>query len=120
MSEPDPIPLRTDDALLQHDLDPDPDGAIFAVLVAHEFGGAVNASLQLMAGDWLFNAGQYEKARYRYQVAREWAEQALPGRDAAHLDLKMPLMQVDPDEPEFTWIQALRRVGALPAWYRRQ
>ena len=33
--------------------------------------------------------------------------------------MKMPLFQVDPDEPAFTWIQAVRRVGALPAWYRR-
>ena len=43
----------------------------FQVLLASEFGGAVNASLQIMAGDWLFNQTDYEKARYRYQVARD-------------------------------------------------
>jgi hypothetical protein len=110
---------RKDDALLEHELEGDPEGDTFTTLVAHELGGAVNAALHLMAGDWLFNAGQFEKARYRYQVAREWAEQSLPGRDVARLALDMPLLDPDPDEPAFTWIQSVRRVGALPAWYRR-
>lgn len=110
---------RTDAALVEHDFDGDPDSEIFTILASHEFGGAVNSALQLMAGDFLFNAAQFEKARYRYQVAREWAESALPGRDVANLSLDMPLLQVDPDEPAFTWIQAARRFGSLPAWFKR-
>lgn len=110
---------RTADALLAHDLDGDPDAELFTTLASHELGGAANAALQLLAGDWLFNAGQFEKARYRYQLAREWAEQSLPGREVAHLSPEMPLLQVDTDEPAFTWIQSVRRLGALPAWYQR-
>ena len=110
---------RTADALLEHELDGDPEAELFTTLTSHELGGGVNAALQLLAGDWLFNAGQFEKARYRYQLAREWAERSLPGRDVAHLDVGMPLLQVDTDEPAFTWIQSVRRVGSLPPWYQR-
>ena len=46
-----------------------------------------------------------------------------PGFDEFPADEKLDSLQslwermaAHPDEPEFTWIQALRRVGALPAW----
>ena len=110
---------RSADTLVQHDVEGNPDDPVFAALLAHEMGGATNAALQLLAADWLFDQSQFEKARYRYQAAREWAERELTGREVLALDPKMQLDTVDPDIPAFTWVQAVRRIGALPAWYQR-
>ena len=78
-----------------------------------------DAALQLCAADWLFKQQQFEKAKYRYQVAREWVERELPGREVSNLSPTMPLLNVDPDEPAITWIQAVRRIGSLPPWFQK-
>ena len=111
---------RRDGALVELPLTPDPDDPAFAALLQREHGGATNAALQLLAGDWLFNAERYAEARYRYQVAREWAERSAPPTVARELDAKMPLLDPDPDLPEFTWITAILRHSALPPFFRRR
>lgn len=110
---------REGDTLLEHDLDGNPDEPAFAALLAHEMGGPTNMALQLLAADWLFRHEQFEKARYRYRIAREWAERELTGREVAKLSPAMPLETGDPDSAAITWIQAIRRIGALPPWFQK-
>jgi hypothetical protein len=110
---------RKDGTLVQNDVDGNPDSPVFTALLARELGGSVSASLQLLAADWLFKQQQFEKAKYRYQIVREWAEKSLPGRYVAALSPDMALASVDPDEPALAWIQATRRIGSLPGWYQR-
>ena len=110
---------RKDGALLQHDLDGNPEAPEFKAMLAHELGGPVNAALQLLAADWHFKQQQFEKAKYRYQIVREWAEKSLTGREVLALSPDMPLPSVAPDEAAIAWIQASRRIGSLPGWYQR-
>jgi hypothetical protein len=110
---------REGDTLLEHDLEGNPDEPALAAILAHELGGPTNMALQLLAGDWHFKHEQFEKARYRYRVAREWAEGELPGREVAKLSPVMPLETEDPDSAAITWIQAVRRIGSLPPWFQK-
>jgi hypothetical protein len=111
---------RAGGSLAENELAPDPDDPAFAALLSLELGGAVDAALQLAAADALFGAQQFEKAHYRYQVAREWAERSLSGREVAQLDPKMPLVSADPDDPVMTWMAAIQRIGSLPLWYQKR
>lgn len=110
---------RQGGALVESLLTGDPEEPGFARLLATELGGPVNAALQLLAGDFLFTQERYGDARYRYQVAREWAERSLPGRSVAELSPSMMLTEPDPDRPEFAWITARLRHSALPLYYRK-
>jgi hypothetical protein len=111
---------RVEGSLLENTLAADPDDPAFGALLELELGAAVNAALQLAAGDFLFNAERYPEAGYRYRVAREWAERALPARFVADLTVEAELLDADPDDPAFTWITAVLRHRALPPYYRRR
>ena len=66
----------------------------------------------------LLSAGEPDKARYWYQVVREWADRA--HRSKADLSLDMALRSPDPDISAFSWIAALRQQATLPHPLRRR
>ena len=109
---------REGSTLVERDVVPDPAGPVHALLLQEHLDGATLAALQLATADFLFTAEQYEKARYRYQVVREWAEGEMQGGVIAKLHVDGPLPMTDPDEPAALWIAALRQLGAMPRRFR--
>jgi len=111
---------RNKGALVETVMTGDPNETGFATLLGMELGGPANAALQLLAGDYLFSQKRYGEARYRYQVAREWAERSLAGHHVDELSPGMTVSEPDPDLAEFTWITARYRFGALPPYFQRR
>jgi hypothetical protein len=109
---------REGSTLVERDVAADPAGPVHAQLLQEHLDGAVLAALQLSTADFLFKAQQYEKARYRYQVVREWAEGEMSGGELTKLSVDGPLPLTDPDEPAGLWMAALRGLGAMPRRFR--
>lgn len=107
-------------ALVENPLDADATTAPVKELLQAELGGALNAWCQLAAAEADFARERFELARYRYGVVREWAEAQLTPREIAALRPDMPLPGATVDDPAVLWLAATRRIGALPAWYRRR
>jgi hypothetical protein len=110
---------REDGRLVEHELPADPRQPAFAAVLDRELGGAVHAALQQAAGDLLFLAHEFELARYRYRVVREWAQRQLEGGRGPDLTAEMDLPTPDPDDAAVLWVAATRRIESLPPWYQR-
>lgn len=111
---------REGGALVEHALDADASTPAMKALLQLELGGATNAWLHLLAAESDFSKQQYEQARYRYAVVREWAERQLLPREVQALSPALPLPSASPDDPAVLWMAATRRIGALPRWYQRR
>ncbi len=111
---------RKDGALIENQLDPDPESHAMKELLQLELGGPINAWIQLAAADADFVRERFEQARYRHGIVREWAERQMTGREILDLSPKLPLLTARVDDAAVLWLAATRRIGALPRWYQRR
>lgn len=109
---------RFDGSLREVELPLDLDSDPFKSLAALPVSDAVRMALTQGAADQDFASHRFERARYGYQVVREWAERSASAVGAPDLTLEMTLSRPDPDDPALAWAAARRRQDALPPAFR--
>ena len=110
---------REDGNLLAKDVPLEPEQAELQALMEQSLPEEVETALQLALGESLMTRGEFPAARYRLVVVKEWAERYTARWRGYSLERGSVVDAPDPDDPAVMWMQALRRIEALPPALRR-
>ncbi|MEM7249434.1 MAG: hypothetical protein AAF533_29260 [Acidobacteriota bacterium] len=110
---------RVDDTLVQQDVEIVPDDPAIQALLTQRLPDAVEQALLLTLAEAQLRRGEYENARYRLNLVKEWAERRSARWQGYDLAEDFVFRKAEPDEPAALWIQAMRRIDTLPPAFRR-